>query len=64
MKFQHHLPDEEMPKEIPMSDNFEEPLYDFLVKNALKINDHVQLMKYCNEIGMSTCTPLAIKQQN
>ena len=30
IKFQHHLPDEEMLKDIPMSDNFDEPLYDFL----------------------------------
>ena len=36
IKFQHHLPDEEMLKDIPMSDNFEIPLYDFLLKNALK----------------------------
>ena len=30
IKFQHHLPDEEMLKDIPMSDNMNEPLYDFL----------------------------------
>ena len=37
IKFQHHLPDEEMLPDIPMSDNFEEPLYEFLKKNALKM---------------------------
>ena len=62
VKFQHHLPDEEMLKDIPMSDNFEEPLYDFLVKNALKIKDHVELMKYCGEIGIEyMCTPFSYK---
>ena len=30
VKFQHHLADEEMLKDSPMSDNFDEPLYDFL----------------------------------
>ncbi len=39
IKFQHHLPDEEMLKDVPMSDNFETPLYDFLVKNALTLTD-------------------------
>ena len=37
VKFQHHLPDEEMLPDIPMSDNFSEPLYEFLKKNALKL---------------------------
>ena len=32
VKFQHHLPDEEMLPDIPMSDNFSEPLYEFLKK--------------------------------
>ena len=39
VKFQHHLPDEEMLPNIPMSDNFSEPLYEFLKKNALKLED-------------------------
>ena len=30
IKFQHHLPDEEMLKDVPMSSNFDIPLYDFL----------------------------------
>src|SRR5258708_6378869 len=36
VKFQHHLPDEEMLPDAPMSDNFQEPLYEFLKKHALK----------------------------
>tara|TARA_Y100000768_G_C23990541_1_gene692303 strand:- start:9283 stop:10308 length:1026 start_codon:yes stop_codon:yes gene_type:complete len=60
VKFQHHLPDEEMLKDIPMSDNFEEPLYDFLVKNALKLDDHSKLMNYCNKIDIKyMCTPFS-----
>ena len=46
IKFQHHLPDEEMLKDIPMSDNFKEPLYDFLKKYALTLDQHKKLQKY------------------
>jgi N-acetylneuraminate synthase len=35
VKYQHHLPDEEMLPNTPMSDNFDEPLYVFLKKHAL-----------------------------
>ena len=34
IKFQHHLPDEEMLPNVPMSDNFREPLYQLInIKN-------------------------------
>ena len=62
IKFQHHLPDEEMLKDIPLSDNFEEPLYDFLVKNALSLSDHIELKKFCDQIGIIyLCTPFSYK---
>ena len=60
IKFQHHLADEEMLPGTPMSDNFEEPLYDFLLKNALTLDQHVQLKKYCEEVGIHyLCTPFS-----
>ncbi len=62
IKFQHHLPDEEMLKDIPMSDNMKEPLYDFLVKNAYTIQQHIEVSEYCNEIGIEyLCTPFSYK---
>ncbi len=62
IKFQHHLPDEEMLKNSPMSDNFEEPLYDFLVKNALSLEEHKQLKIHCDSIGIRyLCTPFSYK---
>tara|TARA_B100000795_G_C22805767_1_gene444805 strand:- start:4234 stop:5253 length:1020 start_codon:yes stop_codon:yes gene_type:complete len=62
IKFQHHLPDEEMLKEIPLSTNMNEPLYDFLVKNALSIEEHSEVSKYCDEIGIEyMCTPFSYK---
>lgn len=62
IKFQHHLPDEEMLPDVSMSDNFEEPLYEFLKKYALKLEDHAELMRYCKEIGIKyMCTPFSYK---
>ncbi len=62
IKFQHHLPYEEMLPDAPMSDNFDIPLYDFLLQNALKLEQHVELKKYCDEIGITyMCTPFSIK---
>lgn len=62
IKFQHHLPDEEMLKDVPMSSNFDTPLYDFLKLHALTLDQHIELMKYCREIGIEyLCTPFSLK---
>ena len=62
VKFQHHLPDEEMLPDIPMSDNFSEPLYEFLKKNALKLKDHIKLKEICDKVGITyLCTPFSFK---
>lgn len=63
VKFQHHLPDEEMLREgVPMSANFNMPLYEFLQKYALKLEQHYELYKYCKEIGIIyLCTPFSRK---
>ena len=59
-KFQHHLPEFEMLRDIPMSANMREPLYDFLKKNALTIEEHVALRDHCNSIGIEyLCTPFS-----
>ena len=49
IKFQHHLPDEEMLPDAPMSSNFQEPLYEFLKKHALSLEQHRELMAYCRQ---------------
>lgn len=60
IKFQHHLPDEEMLPNAPMSNNFDEPLYEFLKKYALPIKGHVELKKYCESQGIAyLCTPFS-----
>ena len=60
VKFQHHLPFEEMLKDAKMTDNFDEHLFDFLVKNALTIQEHIKLKNFCDEIGIIyLCTPFS-----
>ena len=62
IKFQHHLPDEEMLKDVPMSDNFKEPLYDILKKYSLTLENHQELKHYCDEKGiLYMCTPFSLK---
>lgn len=62
IKFQHHLADEEMLPEIPLSSNFEEPLYEFLKKNAFNLQQHYEIKKYCDQQGiMYLCTPFSLK---
>ena len=62
IKFQHHLPDEEMLPDSPMSDNFEEPLYDFLKKYALTLDQHRTLKAYCEDAQITyLCTPFSWK---
>ncbi len=60
VKFQHHLPDEEMLPDIPMSDNFDEPLYEFLKKYALTLEQHKAIKEFCDQIGIIyICTPFS-----
>jgi sialic acid synthase SpsE len=62
IKFQHHLPDEEMLPEVPTTANFNMPLYEFLKRYALTLSQHVELMKYCDSIGIQyLCTPFSYK---
>ena len=61
IKFQHHLPDEEMLKDAPMSDNFDEPLYEFLLKYAFNIKQHLELKDFCKKIDIEyLCTPFSL----
>ncbi|MBA3891449.1 MAG: N-acetylneuraminate synthase family protein [Gemmatimonadaceae bacterium] len=62
IKFQHHLPNEEMLPDVPMSANFDMPLYEFLEMHALSLDDHAALQSYCREVGIQyLCTPFSWK---
>ena len=53
IKFQHHIPDEEMLKNVPKSKNFKISLYNFLKKYALKLKDHEELINFCKKKKIS-----------
>ena len=62
IKFQHHLPDEEMLPDVYKSKNFKSSLYNFLKKYSLKIKDHYELKKYCKKNKIQyLCTPFSAK---
>ena len=63
IKFQHHLPDEEMLKdEVPTSANFNIPLYEFLKRYALTLDQHYELFQFCKSLGITyLCTPFSLK---
>lgn len=62
IKFQHHLPDEEMLPDVPMSGNFDIPLYEFLKLYSLTLEQHIALKQYCDKIGITyLCTPFSYK---
>jgi len=62
VKYQHHLPEEEMLRDTPMSKNMSEPLFDFLKKHALSLSQHGELKHYCDDIGIQyMCTPFSYK---
>ena len=62
IKFQHHLPDQEMLRDVPTSENFNIPLYEFLIKHALKLEEHIQIKEYCDKKNIEyMCTPFSLK---
>lgn len=62
IKFQHHLPDEEMLPDVPMSSNFDMPLYEFLKRYALTLDQHAALLAHCEALGIRyLCTPFSLK---
>lgn len=63
IKFQHHLPDEEMLRDgVPMSANFNIPLYEFLQRYALTLDQHAALLDFCRRLGiLYLCTPFSRK---
>lgn len=62
IKFQIHVLDDEMLREAPQSDNFDEPLYDALDRTNLSIAEHRELKALCESLGIDyLCTPFSRK---
>lgn len=60
IKFQIHVLENEMLRAAPQSDNFAEPLYDTLERTNLSLEEHAQLKKLCEQIGIQyLCTPFS-----
>lgn len=61
IKFQMHVVENEMLRDgVPMSDNFAEPLADILEKTELTHEQHRELKKLCESLGiLYMCTPFS-----
>ena len=60
VKYQIHVLENEMLREAPQSDNFDESLWDTLERTNLSIEEHKKLKKFCEEIGIQyLCTPFS-----
>lgn len=60
IKFQMHVLDNEMLREVPTSTNFDEPLYDTLDKTNLSLDEHKALKTLCEGLGIDyLCTPFS-----
>lgn len=48
--------------DVPMSSNFDIPLYEFLKQNALTLEQHIRLKIYCDNLGITyLCTPFSYR---
>lgn len=60
IKFQMHVLDNEMLREVPTSDNFDEPLYETLRNTELTLAQHRELKALCESLGIDyLCTPFS-----
>lgn len=60
IKFQLHVLDDEMLRDAPLSENFDDPLYDTLERTNLSIDEHRELKALCEQIGIDyMCTPFS-----
>ena len=60
IKFQMHILDNEMLKNVETSSNFNEPLYETLYKTNLSIAEHKELQALCSVLGVDyLCTPFS-----
>jgi N-acetylneuraminate synthase len=60
IKFQMHVLENEMLRDVPTSDNFDEPLYETLEKTNLSLDQHKALKALCEGLGIDyMCTPFS-----
>jgi sialic acid synthase SpsE len=60
IKFQMHILQDEMLPEVPMSDNFEQSLWDVIDSTNFSTEQHRQLIALCRGLGIQyLCTPFS-----
>lgn len=60
IKFQLHEIDDEMLRNVPMSSNFDVPLFETLEQTNLTLDEHRRLRELCERIGIQyLCTPFS-----
>ncbi len=60
VKFQYHITEKEMLKNIPHSQNFDKPLWEILEETNLTLQEQIQIKNYCDEKGITyLCTPFS-----
>lgn len=60
IKFQMHVPENEMLRKVPGSDNFDKPLWDILIETELSLDQHKELIALCKTLGIQyACTPFS-----
>ena len=60
IKFQMHILNNEMLKNVKTSKNFDKPLFQTLKETELSLSNHIELMKLCKKIGIEyMCTPFS-----
>jgi sialic acid synthase SpsE len=65
IKFQMHILEDEMLREAPRSDNFEESLWDVIDKTNFSVEQHKSLMKLCASLNIDyLCTPFSRKSSD
>jgi N-acetylneuraminate synthase len=59
-KFQLHIVEDEMLRELPPWENLDEPLWDLLTRTHFDEKQHKELMKHCDAMGIQyLCTPFS-----
>ncbi len=62
IKFQHHILNEEMLREVPKSKNFKVSLWDVIKKTNFTLKQHKELKVLCDDINIEyLCTPFSMK---
>lgn len=65
IKFQMHVLENEMLRDVPTSDNFDAPLYDTLRDTELPVEQHRKLKALCESLGIHyLCTPFSATAAN